>query len=81
MSILVIEADANTSQSKLQTALVAEKIEASWIHIATPNADTRQHVVEIKGFVTAETLQPILGASARQIHYLGAYAVPVILNG
>lgn len=85
ISILVIEADANTSQSKLQTALIAEKIEASWIHIATPNADTRQHVVEIKGFVTPEhagfkAVLAALGAAVRNVHYLGAYAVPITLN-
>ena len=37
--------------------------------------------VEMLGQTQSWGLMQVMGATARQIHYLGAYAVPVILNG
>ncbi len=84
MSLIVIEADSTVSQSKLQTAFVNAKLEVTWINIATLSPASRHHLVEIKGFITADhegfaTLISALGASVFSTHFLGAYATPMTL--
>lgn len=84
ISILVIEADKNVSQSRLQTVFTAANLEVSWINIATINPASRHHLVEIKGFVTTATPEFLssLAALGRAIfgsYFLGAYATPMTL--
>lgn len=84
LSIVVLDADHNVSQHRLQTALTQAKFPARWIDIGSPNASTRRHVLEIKGFLTPankafETVLAELGGSLLNTSYLGAYAAPVIL--
>ena len=81
-SLLVIEADANVSQSRLQTAFQTAKLEVNWLDIATIAPDSRHHFVEIKGFVTPEHAEftgaiSSLGTSILRVNFLGAYAVPI----
>jgi chorismate mutase len=83
-TLLVIEAEVNVSHSRLQMALQAAKLEATWIDIATITPDTRHHFLEIKGFITKENSEIIaltnaLGASLYNTYFLGAYAVPVTI--
>src|SRR5205823_4317404 len=85
LSLLVLEADHNVSQNRLQTAFATAKLEANWINIATISPATRHHLVEIKGFVTPDhagitLLRAALGASLLNVNFLGAYAAPVIVN-
>lgn len=84
-SLLVLEADHNVSQHRLQNAFTHIKLEASWINIATLSPSTRHHLIEIKGFVTAEhpgiqSMLTTLGSSILHYSFLGAYAVPIILD-
>ncbi|MEQ1706273.1 MAG: chorismate mutase [Rickettsiales bacterium] len=84
MSLVVIEADANASQNRLQTAFGGAKLEASWINIASLSPASRHHLVEIKGFIDAEhegfkVFSAGLGASILATHFLGAYATPMTL--
>jgi len=84
-SLLVIEADENVSQNRLQTAFASAQLEANWITVATIIPGTRHHLVEIQGFVTAadkalENWRSSFGAAIFKIHFLGAYAVPLMLN-
>ena len=51
-SLLVLEADHNVSQHKLQTAFATAKLDATWINIATLSPSARHHLIEVKGFVT-----------------------------
>lgn len=84
-SLLVLEADHNVSQHKLQSAFASAKLEASWINIATLSPHARHHLIEIKGFVTLdhpgiEILTGALGASIFNLSFIGAYAVPLVIN-
>lgn len=81
-TLIVIEAEANVSHSKLQTAMIQAKLEASWINIATLHPNVRHHLIEIKGFVTLhhESIQFLLsqlGSAVQHVSFLGAYAVPM----
>jgi chorismate mutase len=83
-SLLVIEAEHNVSQNRMQTAFAAARMEASWINIATLSPVTRHHLIEVRGFVTPEhagmqALRTALGHSVVKVSFLGAYAVPVML--
>lgn len=85
VSLVVIEADANVSQNRLQTAFVAAKLEVTWINIATLSPASRHHLVEIKGFVDGEhegfkNFSAALGASISTTHFLGAYATPMTIT-
>lgn len=84
MSIVVIEADPNVSQHRLQTAFGAEKLEATWISVANLSPASRHHLIEIKGFITKEheafaNMLETLGASIFSTHFLGSYATPMTL--
>lgn len=81
ISLLVLEADHNVSQNRLQMAFVAAEFEASWLNIAAVTLDIRHHLVEIKGFITQgeprlQSLLSSLGASILNVSILGAYATP-----
>jgi chorismate mutase / prephenate dehydratase len=85
VSIIVLEADHNVSQNRLQTACTTAKLEASWINIATLTPERRHHLIELKGFITEKSpemksLLTALGESISRASYLGAYAVPVTLK-
>jgi len=85
-SLLVLQADHNVSQHRLQTAFATSKLEAAWLNIATLHPDRRYHLIEIKGFITPDdaALQALLaglGTSIFKTTFLGAYAVPVTLKG
>jgi len=84
-SLLVLEADHNVSQHKIQSAFATAKLDATWINIATLSPSARHHLIEVKGFVTLENpcidiLMNTLGASIYNLSFIGAYAVPIILN-
>lgn len=83
VSLIVIDADHNVSQSRLQGLFAQSKAEARWIDITSPDHATRRHLLEINAFVTPEFMKPIadaLGASLIKVYYLGAYAAPVKLT-
>jgi chorismate mutase/prephenate dehydratase len=85
-SLLVMEADHNVSQNKLQTAFASARLEATWLNIATLNPASRHHLIEIKGFVLPEhpIIQSLLAGlsnSIFKVNFLGTYAVPVTLKG
>ena len=82
-SLIVVEADHNISQSKLQTAFTNVKLDATWIATLTPTV--RHHLVEVKGFITIDNpaiqmLIEALGSSVYNVSFIGAYAVPVVAN-
>lgn len=82
LSLLALDTDGNASQHRLQNAFMQCKLQARWISITMPSSSIRRHLVEIKGFITADdaALQPLasdLGASLQKISFLGAYAAPV----
>lgn len=84
-SLVVIEADHNVSQHRLQTAFITAKLEATWINIATLSPNTRHHLIEIKGFVTHghegfESLLSTMRPSIMNVTFLGAYATPITFN-
>jgi len=84
ISVWVLEAEHNTSQSRLQAAFAGAKMEAAWIHIGTSNPASRQHVITVKGFVTPEhtgmrALLAGLGPSIMNSAYLGSYGTPLVL--
>lgn len=84
VSLLVIEAEHNVSQHRLQTAFGSAKLEANWLNIATLVPDTRHHLVSVRGFlpVESEQMQKViapLGSSVFSVNFLGAYATPVTL--
>jgi chorismate mutase/prephenate dehydratase len=83
-SLIVLEADHNVSQHRLQTAFTTAKLEANWINIATLNPTSRHHLIELKGFIDAghdgiKRMLATLGTSIFHISYIGAYAVPITL--
>jgi chorismate mutase / prephenate dehydratase len=85
ISLVVLEADHNTSQNRLQTALQQAKLEARWVTIASLHPASRHHLLEIKGFITPthpamQALAAALGNAIVNISFLGAYAVPVALK-
>lgn len=85
ISVIVIEADHNVSQSRLQTALSKEGLEATWLNIATLKPTSRHHLVEIKGFITPEhegfgAALSSMGRSIFTSHFLGAYAAPIKID-
>jgi len=85
VSLWVIEADHNVSQNRLQGALTSAKLEAQWINVSALSQITRHHLIEIKGFVTPDdenmkSMLSGLGKAIVNVGFLGAYAVPVILN-
>jgi len=85
MSMLVIEADANVSQSRLQTAFQAAKLEVTWLDIASITSDSRHHFVEIKGFISERhevftSAIATLGAAVLKTHFIGAYATPITID-
>ena len=84
-SIIVLEADHNISQHKLQSAFTNAKLEATWINVATLTPSARHHLVEVKGFVTEENeiMQGVLaslGSSILNASFLGTYAAPIIID-
>jgi chorismate mutase len=84
MTLLVIEADANCSQHRLQTAFIANRLEATWINIANLSPSSRHHLIEVKGFITLEdaTFAAFCASAGNAIlntHYLGSYARPITL--
>lgn len=84
-SLLVIEAESNVSQSRLQTALQKEKLEATWLDIAASTAESRFHFLEISGFIDEKhegfsRAIHALGAAVVGVNFLGAYAVPIYTN-
>lgn len=82
LSYVVAEVRDNVSQHTMQTALAAEKLDATWIAVHPQKQGTRHHLLEIKGFVTEEheAMQRCLQALGRavvQTSYLGVCAVPL----
>lgn len=84
-SIHVIEADSSVSQHKLQSALASAGLETQWIGIAPLSPSSRHHLVEIKGFHEQDDpglriASDDVGAGWLHTYFLGAYALPVILE-
>jgi chorismate mutase/prephenate dehydratase len=85
-SLMVLEADHNVSQHRLQTAFSTARMEATWLNIATLNPSSRHHLIEIKGFVlpdhpVIQSLLAGLGNLIFKVNFLGTYAVPVTVKG
>ena len=85
MTLLVLEADHNVSQHKLQSAFASAKLEATWLNIATLSPNSRHHLVRVAGYTPPESAQMKsvllpLGNSILSVNFLGAYAVPVTLS-
>lgn len=83
-SLLVFEADANVSHSKLQMAMQQAKLEATWLNIATLQPNVRHHLVEIRGFISPsdevmKSLLAGLGNAVIRVSYLGSFATPLAL--
>ncbi len=84
-SLIVLEADANVSQHKLQSAFLTAKLDSTWINIATLSPVARHHLIEVRGFVTLDhpgidIIRATLGTSIFNLSFLGAYAVPIVIN-
>jgi chorismate mutase / prephenate dehydratase len=84
VSLLVLELDHNVSQSRLQTLFASANLEPNWINIVTLTQKSRHHLIEVKGFVAPDhpgikSLQAALGRMAMNIHFLGAYATPMVI--
>lgn len=85
MSLIVIEADQNVSQNKLQTAFASAKLDAQWLNVATIHSNSRHHLIELKGFITPshdkfKSVLSALGTSVLGTYFLGAYAKPLTLE-
>lgn len=78
VTLLALDADENTSMHKLQTSFAQAKREAAWIEVAQPVAGRRQHVVEVKGFISDVTSLKL--PEGVDVHLLGAYAAPLALE-
>jgi chorismate mutase len=85
VSFFALDVDHNVSQSRLQQAFAQAKIGVRWVSILASGPSSRRHLIELQGFIRPddallkESLSSF-GASMLQIHYLGAYAVPVVLK-
>lgn len=84
-SLFSIEADHTVSQNKLQSALSAAGMGATWVSIATLSPQSRHHLVEIRGFVGSHhpalgKFEQAMGSSLAKVSFLGAYAAPIILD-
>lgn len=84
-SVISIEADHTISQNKLQSALTAAGMGATWISIATLAPSSRHHLVEIRGFVDGHhpalaKFAQSMGHAVTRVSFLGAYAAPIILE-
>jgi chorismate mutase / prephenate dehydratase len=85
VSLIVLDADHNTSQNRLQSTFAKENLAARWISITSPDPSTRRHLIELKGFVTAEdaAMKAFLddfGGAPLRIIYLGSYALPIVVK-
>lgn len=85
VSLIVLEAEHNVSQNKLQTAFGSAKLEAAWLNVATLHSTRRHHLIELKGFITPthdkmKAVLSALGTSVLATHFLGAYAKPLTLE-
>jgi len=85
VSLMVLEADHNVSQNRLQTAFSKAKLIARWISITSPDAIRRLHLIELKGFITATNIEmkkflSDVGETVMQTHYLGSYALPIVVK-
>lgn len=85
VSLIVLDADHNVSQHRLQSTFSKEKLQARWISITSPDASTRRHLIEIKGFATLEdpamkAFVADLGSSMLNVIYLGSYALPIVVK-
>ncbi len=85
VSLIVLDADHNVSQNRLQSLFSKEQLQARWISITSPDASTRRHLIELKGFLTLEN--PViksfisdLGSSVLNSFYLGSYALPIVVK-
>lgn len=84
VSLFSIETQMDVSQNRLKTTLDNHKLEARWLAAETFASGHRAHLVEIKGFITAEhaalaEVKTSIGASLLAIRHLGAYALPIHL--
>lgn len=85
VSVYVLELDHDVSQHRIQTALAGAHLSANWLGVESPTPNTRQHIIEVKGFVPPEqeAMQHFLasfGASLKQSYFLGAYAQPITIQ-
>lgn len=85
ISLYALDIAHEISQHKLQTALGAAGINANWVGIASPSPGSRQHLVELRGFITPESdafkaFLASLNGAITQSYFLGAYAVPFTIK-
>jgi len=85
ISLLVVEANHDVSQHRLQGAFTTAKIEANWLATASLTPGRRHHLVQLAGFHPKDSaplksaMEPLADAIFN-ITFLGAYAVPVNLS-
>ncbi|MEZ5690378.1 MAG: chorismate mutase [Rickettsiales bacterium] len=82
ISIIVIEAEHNVSQNRLQTIFSSIGLNARWLTTTTINPASRHHLIEVRCFVDEnhEELKQALSALGRALfrcYFLGAYATPI----
>jgi hypothetical protein len=84
LSFFSIETQGDISQSRIKTALDKHKLEARWLASESFPSGHRVHLIEIKGFITADhdvmrEITASIGTSLLAIRWLGAYALPITL--
>lgn len=84
-SVIVLEADQNVSQHKLQSTLNEAGLDTSWVDMHSFTPDRRHHLLQIKGFVSPDhpAIQQVkakLEKALLHVYFLGAYAVPFTLK-
>ncbi len=82
ISLLSIETDGDVSQNRLHAAFEKRNLAVRWLATLSFPSGHRAHLVEIKGFHTAEDADMLafkqdIGASLLAIASIGAYAAPI----
>lgn len=84
VSYLALSMDESLSTHRLQTALAAAKIEASWAGAVNKTGGQRELLVEMKGYHTPETealknMLATLSTGLRSAAFLGSCAAPLVV--
>ena len=84
-TLIMLETSQTISQNRLNTALDAAKLDAQWLGSTSVDADTRQHVLDIRGFLAGDdailqALKKSLEPAAQHVYILGHYAVPLTIT-
>ncbi len=85
VSFFALETEANTSMQRLQGAMAAAGLDATWIDVLTHADGSRRHLIEFKGFITEEdryfqSFASAMSGSIASSIFLGAYACPITIQ-